>query len=258
MRHFYLCLLFLCLLAACDDGPPPPPKPLDITGTWEIIGNVIDPQRTSEAAKALALLEFGSKWTFEEKGAIKMELPKKTGEIIPHLANYTWRPADKKLDITGNYYFYYDITYHTNDSLALYNRETNITYELKRISFGKPTRPIDSTLLPPPLDSALIPKFDGKYKLQYIQNERIPYNVVRKMNEVAGEQIWIFEPSGRFTLGIKGSIARGQWLYMAEFQKLKIYLGGRQQVYRVVSLAQKSFNIESTESGNKFHFNKMK
>lgn len=258
MRHFPFFSLFFILFAACEDAPPPPPKPLDITGTWEIVGYEMDPQKVSEPAKALALLEFGSKWTFEDKGAIKMELPKKSGEILPHLAYYTWRPADKKLDIIGNYYFYYDITYHTNDSLAVYNRETNITYELKRISFGKPTHPIDSTLLPPPLDSTLIPNFGGKYKMQYIQNERIPYATVLKMNRIAGEQIWVFEPSGRFTLGIKGNVARGQWVYLREFQKLQLYIGGKQQVYRVVSLAQKAFTLESAESGNKLVFNKMK
>ncbi len=257
MPYRYLFALVL-MFSACGPEPPKPPRPLDISGIWELVNATPDPVRTTDAGKALALYEQHSKWIFDGKGALNIGFFKKKVRWSEANNNYEWLPKEKLLKLSGSVRFNYDIKYHTNDSLSLYNQETAVTYEFVRDQFGKPSIPKDSTLVPPPLDSTLIPHFDGKWELAWLRNPLITHQRAADLGEISEGQIWDFGLNGRFSIQMGGKTAQGKWEHLPSIEKLLITMDNHTIAYRVISLARQAMSIESTESGNTIGFKKKK
>ncbi len=254
--RYFFALVFL--FSACGPEPPKPPRPLDISGIWELVYATPDPVRTTDAGKALALYEHHSKWIFDGKGALNIGFFKNKNRVAEANNNYEWLPKEKLLKLSGTARFNYDIKYHTNDSLSLYNQETAVTYEFIRDQFGKPSIPKDSTLIPPPLDSTLLPRFDGAWELLALSNPRITTQRAMELEEISQGQFWNFGPNGQFSLQMDNKTARGKWAYFPDIEKLLITTDGQTIAYRVVSLARQAMSIEAPGSGNTFRFKKKK
>jgi hypothetical protein len=254
MKKIFTLTLLLYVVACSSPTPPPePPRPLDIVGKWEVIGTTCNTPINPDATNAMMLLEFGAHWTFNGNGQFKEEFKRKSnlGEEI--VANYRWDKPRQQLAITGTYNHFYDIQYHTNDSMAMVNIENGIRYELKRLEFLKAASHFDSSLIPPPINMDTIP-FTGVWKLSSIQHQQMSSSALDKIKEGAMEQVWSFSKPATFTLRMGGKTVRGKWLHEYRTQKLLIQLGDKTLNYRVVSLAQKLFVVESLESGIKLVF----
>jgi hypothetical protein len=254
MKKIFTFTLLLYVVACSSPTPPPqPPRPLDIVGKWEVNGTTCNSSINPDATNAMMLLEFGAHWTFNGNGQFKEEFKRKSnlGEEI--VANYRWDKDQQQLTITGNYNNFYDIQYHTNDSMALVNIENGIHYEFKRLEFMKAASQLEASLIPPAINLDTIP-FTGVWKLSSIQHQQMSGYALDKIKEGAKEQVWTFSKPSTFTLRMGGKTARGKWLHEHRTQKLLIQLGDKTLNYRVVSLAQKLFVVESVESGIKLVF----
>jgi hypothetical protein len=247
----------LLLLAACGPDTSKPPRPLDMSGTWVMTQFKFNSQHTQEAAKKLAKLEQGSEWNFDGKGKLVIRL---NGRSVLEgvAADYDWQHSQRKLVLTGGIRFTYDILYHTNDSMALYNIETLITYKFKRDQFGKATVPKDSTLIPPPLDSALVPRFEGKWEMKWFHNPRMSTPVVQEVGDVLEGHQWIFGADGKFSIVLKGKTGNGTWQYYPELEKLLLRTNNKTHAYRVTSLAKEIFSIEAPKTGITMGFRRKK
>ena len=254
MRKIFTSILLLTIAACSAPTPPPqPPRPLDIVGKWAVTGTTCNTSINPDATNALMLLEFGAHWTFSGDGQFKEEFKRKSniGENI--VGNYRWDKTQQQLAITGNYNNFFNIKYHTNDSMAMVNIENGIHYEFKRLEFLKATSRFDSSLIPPPINLDTIP-FTGIWKLSSVQHQQMSAYALDKIKDGAMEQVWTFSKPSAFTLRMGTKTARGKWLHEYRTQKLLIQLGDKTLHYRVVSLAQKLFVVESVESGIKLVF----